>query len=179
MSESSVLSKRRPCVLLGTAAEGPAWAPGRWSTERISEIVSVPAARLGQRFALDNLVTGEESPSRTTLREAGGSYRFIEGFWYLLVGTETIRALGKRALPKKGEGKNKLVMWSMGKGGIPPCKWYESREGVVMATMPHPSANNPWWTDEDRLNEVAKFLRGAASKVGVHAAWEKAKEKGT
>ena len=57
-------------------------------------------------------------------------------------------------------------------------EWFESREGVTMAILPHPSGLTRWYNDQANRERAEKFLRSAAaagkthSKTGgAHRAW--------
>lgn len=174
---TSILAQRRPCVVLGVASPPPAWHRESPSAIALAELAGVEPERLGSNFALDNLLPLEK-PSRTALREAGEMYVFEEKFWYIVVGTETVRALGKRVLPlKTSRSTNGRVSWSMSGRGIEPFSWYETREGVVMSVVPHPSGNNPWYNDVDKRKKAEKFLRDACwtRRDSAHTAWVKAR----
>lgn len=175
-----MLKKRRPCVVLGIAPAGkgsPAWSPTSASGQRLADLAGIGkpaehadfdivASLLWSRFALDNLLPYPD-PSRRALTQAAALYKFVPGFWYVLAGTEVVRALGTRALPKVPAGK---LPWH-GTRNAPPLEWYESREGVVMAVLPHPSGRNRWYNDRRSRAAAEKFLREARWSRGAHASW--------
>lgn len=162
-------------MVLGVSSPPPAWPPTSPSTQHLARLADIDPKKLGDNFALDNLLPLAR-PSRLALREAGELYRFLPTFWYLIVGTETIRALGKRVLPAKAKD-NERVSWSLSSKGLEPFVWYENREGIVMATLPHPSGNNPWYNDAKRRGMAEAFLRDAAwtRRDSAHKAWVKAR----
>lgn len=180
MSSVAVATRRRPCVVLGVAPASrgaSAWAPGSGSGDRLltlagydadEDVRDDPGAFLRCRFALDNLVP-YQSPSREALRDAGELYAFASGFWYLLAGTEVVRALGLRALSaKNGRLPAGRTSWAPD-----PLEWYVSREGVVMAILPHPSGRNRWYNAAPNRRRAERFLRAAAWSRGAHASWER------
>lgn len=174
---TSILAQRRPCVVLGVSSPPPAWNPESPSAVALADLAGIAVEKLGSNFALDNLLP-LASPSRTALREAGEMYQFEPRFWYVIVGSECIRALGKRVLPiKVTRSTNGRVSWSFSGRGIEPFSWYENREGVVMAVIPHPSGNNPWYNDPDHRKKAEKFLRDACwtRRDSAHTAWVKAR----
>jgi hypothetical protein len=127
------------------------------SPDELSELVDLHPALLRSAFAFDHILP-LPTPSRAVLREAGNLYRFHPAFWYVLLGTETVRALGVRALSIQA------LPWH--RSGPELCEWYESRERVVMATVPHPSPKNRWFKDLRCRRAAERFLRAAAGPAG-------------
>jgi len=178
-SAAPVLARRRPCVVLGVApaaAGEPAWSVGSRSGARLAELAGIdlwnppraktPAQdRLRAALALDNLVPYPD-PSRKALREAAQLYRFLPGWWYLLAGTEVVRALGGRARPANRDA----LPWSL--TGPSPLVWYETREGVTAAILPHPSGRNRWYNDRRCRAAAEAFLREARWSRCAHIAFE-------
>jgi hypothetical protein len=178
----AVLARSRPCVVLGVAPASKgerAWSPESASGRRLAELADaspIATKRLERYFALDNLVPYPD-PSRRALREAAELYRFLPVFWYVLAGTEVVRALGHRARPMRGD----KLPWSL--TGPDPLCWYESGEGVIMAVLPHPSGKNRWYNDKRCRAAATAFLRearwtrgGRPRHIGAHAVWERARE---
>lgn len=172
-STAPVLARRRPCIVLGIApaATGErAWGPDTASGSRLAELAglhlaSSSDASLEKYFGLDNLVPYPD-PSRRALRDAAQLYTFMRGWWYVLAGTEVVRALGHRARPVRGD----RLPWSL--TGPDPLVWYESGEGVVMAVLPHPSGRNRWYNDKRCRAAAMAFLRDARWTRHAHAAFE-------
>lgn len=175
-----VLSRRRPAVILGVcpARDGDrAWHPDAASGQRLAELACVEPERLSARFALDNLVP-YAAPSRKALKEAAALYRFVPGFWYVLCGEDVVRALGRRARPAVLPGELPTMFDQRPR----PLCWYESREGVVMASMPHPSGRNRLYNDVRLKHAAGEFLRDVAwRRAGerAHDRWVRARDRVT
>lgn len=158
-----------PCVVLGFAPAktgAPAWAADSPSGARLAELVGVVPAQLPALFALDNLWPAPK-PDHAQLREAAQLYQFLPGWWYVLAGSGVLKAFGKRARPADAAG-----WWDQR-----VLEWYDSREGVTMAVLPHPSGLTRWYNDQANRERAEKFLRAAASNHactgagGAHRAW--------
>jgi hypothetical protein len=170
-----VLRRRCPVVVLGMApaADGAsAWSADTPSGQRLAELAGCAPDKLGRHFALDNLVP-YAAPSREALRDAGQLYRFVPECWYLLAGVEVTQALGKRSLPRHKDSK---VPWHDA-WSRSVLSWYESREGVVMSVLPHPSGRNRWYNDERCRAAAQKFLREArwSGRESAQALFERAR----
>lgn len=150
---SSWPSPRRPCVILGQAPAvdgGAPWAADSASGRRLAALAGVEPDQLPRLFALDNLLP-IYMPSHEALREAGELYQFLPGWHYVLAGSQVVKALGTRARPR-GAGTH---------DGPGVLRWFESREGVVMAVLPHPSGRNRWYNDAGNAAAAGRFVRRA------------------
>lgn len=151
-----------PVVLLGTAPaepDGDAWDPVANATRQLAGMVGCDPRDLPKYFGLANLLKTWPSgapPSREELQEAAGAWRFVEGFRYLLVGSEVVRAFGKRVLPLSASPE----AWNMA-SGAPMLHWYQARCGVEIATMQSPSLKNRAFNSEARRLRAGRFLREA------------------
>jgi len=166
----------RPCVILGVAPSRlTVWHPLSPSSIRLAELIGVDSVHLSDLFALDDLVS-HKNPGRKELKRAATLYKFESAYRYILAGTEVVRALGKRALADFQSGRSpfvgwrKDVPWSL--AGAGPLSWYESREGVMMAILPHPSPRNHWYDDKRCWNAAQRFLASAVCTRGAaHQDW--------
>lgn len=172
---------RGVCVLGVVPPRGRAsWDPGASATRRLAALAGVTPEELRERFALDDLLpyspsgddlTADGRPSRELLTEAASLYRFLPGWWYLLAGTEVVRAFGCRVRPDMRHA------WDVSGSRIPwhgsgPLEWYVTREQVVAAVLPHPSGKNRWYDDARCRAAAEKFVCDAAgSRRGAHACW--------
>ncbi len=149
----------RPVTILGKApaTTGEPWAPTTTSAIHLAELAGVKPSKLRDLFRLDNLVTYAD-PSREALRDAAALYQFDRNWAYVLTGTEVVRALGKRAKPRTEDPEHALPWHASGPGIL---EWYESREGIVMAVLPHPSLRNRWYNDKRCRRAAENFLREA------------------
>lgn len=151
-----------PVVLVGTAPaepDGDAWCPEANATRQLAGLLGCDARDLPRYFGLANLLATWPSgapPSREELQDAAGAWRFVEGFRFLLVGTEVVRAFGKRVLPHSAS----LEAWTMA-SGAPMLRWYSARCGVEIATMQSPSLKNRFFNSEARRILAGRFLRQA------------------
>lgn len=158
---------RRPCVVLGMApaADGQtAWASGTKSGERLARLAGLSLAlELPHYFALDNLLP-IYMPTRLQLRQAGMLYQFLPDWLYVIAGSETLRALGRRARPKDASS------WLDDPGVL---TWYESRAGAMVAVLPHPSGRNRWYNRLEHQEAAEAFLQRARWDDGepVHRRW--------
>lgn len=168
-----------PVVLLGTAPaepDGEAWDPLANATRQLAGMVGCDPRDLPKYFGLANLLDTWPSgmpPTRRHLQTAASAWRFVEGFRFLLVGGEVVRAFGKRVLPTSVDPD----AWNMA-GGAPMLRWYAARCGVELATMQSPSLKNRGFNDEGRRIRAGRFLREAkwTGRGHAHDLWSRIRE---
>lgn len=126
-----------------------AWAPCTTSGQRLALLAGVSPEQLPFTFSLQNVYPGAaETADRETLRVHGAAFVFDPEHRYVLAGYEVCRALGERVLPSDGT-----------RDDLEPLRWYESREGIRVALLPHPSGRNRWYNSASNRRAAEVFLR--------------------